>query len=223
MTYLTPKPRPTPRVFDRRVEFDPRSRSFPIAETIPRLAKPRSYTWKVPIQLDQGSEGACVGFAVSHEAAARPVEVKGVTNEVARGVYHLAQTLDQWDGENYDGTSVLAGMKAGQQRNWYTEYRWAFGLEDVLLAIGYRGPVVLGLDWFEGMMQTDAAGFLRPTGNVVGGHAILANRVNVREKFVGLHNSWGGDVNGKLTFDDLDMLLHRQGEAAIPVKRRKPE
>lgn len=211
----------TPRVFDRLVQFDARSRAFPVRALIAKAAKPRSYTWSVPVQLDQGSEGACVGFAVSHEAAARPVAVPGVTNEVARGVYHAARTLDEWEGEDYEGTSVLAGMKAGQQRKWYAEYRWAFSLEDVILAIGYHGPCVLGLNWYTGMMQLDDKGFLRPTGIVVGGHAILANRVNVREKWVGLHNSWGGAVNGKLTFDDLGMLLHQQGEACIPVKRAK--
>ena len=69
---MSPQSRPTPRVFDRLVQFDERSRAFPIRALIDADAKPRSYTWQCPVWLDQGTEGACVGFGVSHEAAARP-------------------------------------------------------------------------------------------------------------------------------------------------------
>jgi hypothetical protein len=208
---------------DRCVHFDERSRAFPIRALIPTTAKPRGYTWSCPIQLDQGSEGACTGFAVTQEAAARPVVVPGLTNDDARTVYYRARQLDEWEGEDYDGSSVLAAIKAGKELGWYSEYRWAFGLDDVILAIGYRGPVVLGVNWYTGMMQPDRDWYLRVTGIVEGGHAILANQVNVRDRWVGLRNSWGGACNGRITFDDLDRLLHEQGEAVIPTKRTKPK
>ena len=37
-----------------------------------------------------------------------------------------------------------------------------------------NGPVMLGIDWFEGMYHPDPYGSIRPTGQVVGGHGILA-------------------------------------------------
>jgi hypothetical protein len=61
--------------------------------------------------LDQGKEGACVGFAWSHELAAYPVRVE-VDDEFARSkIYAEAQKIDEWPGEAYHGTSVLAGAK----------------------------------------------------------------------------------------------------------------
>lgn len=211
------------RVFDRRIQFDNRSRNFPIRMALPSVAPPRSYTWSCPIWLDQGSEGACVGFSVAQEAAARPVSVKNVTTDTAQWVYRRAQELDIWPGQDYDGTSVIAGIKAGKELGWYQEYRWAFGLNDLILALGYKGPAVLGINWYEGMFDTDARGLVHVTGSIVGGHAILATGVSVKKKLVRLHNSWGQDwgLGGDcyISFDDLNRLLHEEGEACIPVKR----
>lgn len=61
---------------DRLVQFDERSRGYGIVPLLEAQDKtqPRSYTWGCDIRtLDQGREGACVGFAWAGEAAARPV------------------------------------------------------------------------------------------------------------------------------------------------------
>jgi len=214
---------------DRRVEFDEKSREYPIRKLIAKAARPRSYTWAVPggLFLDQGSEGACTGFAVAHEAAARPVSVKSITNQIARDIYHRARELDEWPGEDYEGSSVIAAIKAGQEKGWYEEYRWGFSLLDALLAISYRGPGIAGLNWFTGMMNTDSNGFIRPTGVVEGGHAILVRGVSVKGKYIRLRNSWGSDwgINGDcfLSFEDFERLLHEDGEFCIPVKRKLGE
>lgn len=207
----------------RRVSFDERSRNFPIRAIMPTGARPRSYTWACPVWLDQGQEGACVGFAVSHEAAARPVSVKGITNDTAKALYDRARQLDEWPGESYSGTSVLGGVKAGQEKGWYAEYRWSFSLEDLILAIGYKGPAVLGVNWYDSMFDTDKNGLVKVTGSIAGGHAILARGVNIRQKLVCLRNSWGRDwgLDGDcfISFDDLKKLLYEDGEACVPVKR----
>ena len=209
------------RKFDRIPQFDPRSREFPIRTLVGDRAL-RSYTWNGAPHLDQGVEGACVGFGWTHEAGARPV-VRAVTKQDAFDLYRRAQQLDAWPGEAYDGTSVLAGAKAAQEKGWLGEYRWAFSLTDLLLAVGYKGPVVIGVNWYEGMMDTDHAGFIAPTGDIVGGHCTLVKGVSVRNKTVRIHNSWGPSwgVNGDafLSFDGLDYLLKQQGEACIAIQR----
>ena len=207
---------------DRVVHFDEESRKFPITAIVP--PKPRSYTWRCDTWLDQGQEGACVGFSWAHELAGKPKPVKDVTNILAQAIYQDAQKNDEWPGENYEGSSVLGGAKAVQAMGYIGEYRWAFGLDDLILALGHAGPAVLGINWYEGMFTPDADGFVRPGNSAIaGGHAILAIGVSVKGKYVKLHNSWGRDWghNGeaKITFEDLDRLLHEQGEACVPVSR----
>lgn len=212
------------RTFDRIHQFDPRSRMFSISSVVPR--SPRSYTWRVDGWLDQGTEGACVGFAWSHEAMARPVVYPAMTNEAARNVYRMAQKVDEWDGEAYEGTSVLAGAKIMKQLGFIGSYRWAFGLEDLKNAVGYAGPAVLGVNWYTSMFNPDGDGFLRVNGQLAGGHAILAHGVNVRGGYFKVHNSWGKGwgQNGeaKISFDDMDLLLRNQGEACVPMQRSWP-
>jgi len=207
---------------DRIVHFDEKSREYPI-RTLVATKKPRSYTWKVNSWLDQGSEGACVGFSWSHELAGRPKEVVGVTNLTARAVYQRAQQIDEWDGESYEGTSVLAGAKTIQEMAYMKEYRWAFGLDDLILAVGYQGPAVLGVNWYKSMYDIDSKGFIRVEGDLLGGHAIVCNGVSIKGQYFTLHNSWGIDwgINGecKISFDDMRRLLAEQGEACIPVIR----
>lgn len=213
---------------DRLQEFDERSRAYPVREllTTEQQRKPRSYTWRLAERLDQGSEGACVGFAWAHEAAARPAVIRGLAEADAREVYRRAQQLDAWPGENYSGTSVIAGAKACQERGWLTEYRWAFGIDDLELAVGYKGPAVLGLDWHAGMLRPDANGRIHPSGPVVGGHAIVCVGVNVKHQTFRLVNSWGagwGFVGScYILREDLARLLDADGEACVPVVRKRP-
>jgi len=220
----------------RRVQFDERSRNFP-SRALPALGaarSPRSYTWRVGTWLDQGREGACVGYGFAHELAARPVVVPGVTNEVARAIYHDAQRLDPWDGgayegaePYYEGTSVLAGARALTRLGHYSEYRWAFGEEDLALAVGYHGPAVIGVDWYEGMYDaTREGGFLlRPTGRVVGGHCVLIYGLNLRGGYYRVWNSWGrswgDDGTARITREDMVRLLADDGEACVPVRRAR--
>jgi hypothetical protein len=234
----------TERTLDRLIEFDERSRNFRAIEGIETNLF-RSYTWSCGVYNDQGSEGACVGFAWSHELSARP-KIHLADASVALNIYNRARQLDQWPGEDYSGTSVLAGVKAATEivnsagQPLYGGYRWAFGLQDVVKVVGYRGPVVLGINWYYNMYFPDDKGFIHVDGDVVGGHAILCNGVRIVKKnsalpatwdnidldksYARLHNSWGmsyglgGDAFVTLT--DLGKLLDDDGEACIPTLRR---
>lgn len=219
---------------DRRLtripRFDDRSRTYKVTEIIENTT-PRSYTWGCDAHLDQGTEGACVGFAFAHELIAKPSVVKGVDAKFAREkIYWEAQKIDEWTGGDYpganpqyEGTSVLAGVKAVKNLGYISEYRWAFGLEDLVLAVGRKGPAVLGLNWYEGMFDVHSCGYIHVTGELMGGHAILCKGVNVTDKYFVLHNSWGSSwgTNGdaKISWDEMEMLLHEDGEAVVPLVR----
>jgi len=217
---------------DRIIEFDEKSKEYPITSIL-KSKKLRSYTWRCNAWFNQGQEGACVGFGITHELSARPAEVPSLSNSYARqSIYWEAQKTDPWDGGAYpganpfyEGTSVLAGVKIAQKLGWFESYRWSFGLEDLILGVGHNGPAVMGLRWYENMYNPDQDGFIIPTGKCVGGHCILCNGVNIKEKRFTLHNSWGQTwgINGEcyISFNAMEKLLNEQGEACFFIKRHK--
>jgi hypothetical protein len=241
---------------DRRFQLDWRSLDYPVDAALALRAttptyRPRSYSWALRTWLDQGTEGACVGFAFAHDLAARPAEVKNLTRAYAVGLYHDAQRIDEWAGGAYpganpfyEGTSVLAGAKVCTTRGFYSSYYWGLSLEEVARGVAYFGPAVLGLDWYEGMLEPDSNGFIHPSGRWVGGHAIVAvgiqvhykrgvlnwfrrtwNDVDLDRSYLTLHNSWGPGwgKNGRarLSLSDFNKLLGANGEACFPVRTRK--
>ena len=213
--------------------FDVRSRNFGIRELIDEPVDYRKRTWKLPgnFPLDQGAEGACVGFGWAGELAATPA-VWPNKNTSAFTLYHKAQEEDRAMGNNWsEGASVLAGAKASQKLGMLRRYHWAFGIEDVILALVRKGPVVLGINWYSSMYETDPEGRVSVQGHIVGGHCILANGFWPRcPLFDGQHavvwvNSWGTSYGrngwGFITTKDLNRLLSEQGEACIATDVRK--
>lgn len=219
---------PEQRVFDRRPRWDVRNDFFRAAAAPETVGQElRSFTWKPGETLDQGNEGACVGFGFEGELLARPLIVRPADPEGdARSIYHDARLVDEWVGEDYEGTSVLAGAKVLVSRGHITGYRWAKTVSELALAVGYLGPAVIGVDWHTGMDQADSAGFIHVDGPVRGGHCLLVYSVAIvtRKRVVpyfGLRNSWGDPAMLKVSFDDMAKLLAEFGEACIPTGRRR--
>jgi len=216
----------------RLVNFDIKSKSYPITEII-KQKTPRSYTWGCDQHLDQGRDGACVGFSMVHELIARPAKIINLDEKFAKEkVYWEAQKIDPWPGGSYpgattfyEGTSILAGIKILKKLGYIDSYRWAFGLSDLVMAIGYAGPAVIGIPWYSGMFNVHSCGQLHIGGTVAGGHAVLVKGVNVKNKTFTLHNSWGtawgNNGDALISWDEMARLLHEQGEAVIPVGRRR--
>lgn len=222
--YLSRDPR-----LDRIPQWDERNRDFPIRALIRPEMAPRSYTWASPIVLDQGNEGACVGFAWAHELAARPVKVAAVSSDFARRLYHEAQDNDEWPGHDYEGSSTLGGAKAVSLRGYMQQYRWALDLNDLVMAVGHHGPVIVGINWYDSMFVPDAMGNIKisPNSSVAGGHDILINAVSIHLGKFGLVNSWGygWGLKGRcfLSWDDMNRLIFGEnGDACVPIRRMNP-
>ncbi len=220
------------RRLDRIQQFDERSRYFPIRAVVPDAL--RSISWPCRPRLDQGREGACVGFSWSHELAAYPVQARGIDNATALFYYHEAQKIDEWPGEAYSGTSVLAGAKVALAQGYIAEYRWAFSIDEALRAISHAGPVVLGIPWKDSMYDPRPDGLLDCSGKVIGGHAILARGLRLRSRLAGvaepvirLRNSWGADWGTNrgdcfIRVSELEALLKEGGDCCVPLGRKLP-
>jgi hypothetical protein len=208
---------------------DARDRRYPM-ETLIAAAPSRSHRyWNAGWRGDQNrvvdpdgqvrAKPWCVSFSVLHllEAMGRA----GTPDSWdPRWLYHEAQKVDQWEGENYDGTSVRAGLDVLRREGVIAEYRWTWTLDTLLAAVIDHGPVVVGTNWYDGMFTPDADGFIWPTGRVAGGHAYMVSGGNLNLEFARIDNSWGpwGDRGrAKMTFEVLARLLAEQGEAATVV------
>ena len=236
------------RTFDWAPRFDERSLNFraaPQAVALPTGGR----IWRTGPTLDQGEEGACVGFACAGEAAASPARVPNVTDAYARAWFHRAQYLDEWPGQDYPGTSVLAGCLVGRERGCWSGFRWAKSAEEFASAVVRTGPGVAGITWREDSYDTDALGVLRASGAVVGGHAILVfgfipavpsqymrNRLaslGLLDGFDSLgdaaflvQNSWGSgwgkEGRALVPVSIMRDWVRARAELAIPVGRRVP-
>ena len=219
------------------------------------IREPRSYSWAYfqldqmhGVGRDMRGSGGCGGFGTTMEAAARPVPVFGdparysldedTIARQARALYYRAQEIDPWEGgaapgvtPYMEGTSGLAAVKAAVERGWYAEYRWALGpgpeaaAHDVILSLGYFGPVMLGTNWYEDMYDAVPGAsdelFLDVSGRAVGGHWWVATRYSKKLDAIWTPNSWGGQGAGWIRRGDLVKLLAEDGEACIPTRRTR--
>lgn len=209
----------------RLPEFDPKSKKFSVRAFLDPQLPLRSYTWSIPEDdiLDQGNEGSCVGHGYAHEVSARPVKFQ-MTSTDALWIYRRGQVLDIWFGEDYDGTSVLAGAKACVELGHYKEYRWAFTEQEMAHSVGYAGPVVIGVNWYSGMFNPDQNGYLRPDGFLAGGHCVMVNSFSARLNRYQIVNSWGLSWGNRgrayITRKDMARLIEEDGECCLPLRTK---
>lgn len=210
---------------DRRAFLHPENRNYAIRPYVQGVTR-KTTLWEIPknLPLNQGSEGACVGFGWSAQLAVGPI-LNPADNTYARQFYTDAQAIDATEGRSFtDGATVLAGAKVAQKRGLITGYKWAFGIQDVIDSLVAKGPVVLGLNWYDGMYETAAEGRVSVNGPLVGGHCILAsgyimNHPQWGGNWIRWTNSWGPAYgvqgNGFIREMDLAALLQQDGEAVI--------
>ena len=164
--------------------------------------------------LDQGQDGAS--------------PVRGMVSDyLALQVYRRAKEIDEWEGVDYDGTSVRAGMLVGREKGWWEGFKWAFNMTELKAALRF-GPVVLGVEWYDSMYEAPG-GRVVIDGPMVGGHCVLLTgyspNYNRRGPMFRWRNSWGKSygINGNAYIKPADLeriLFVAGGEAAVPVGRK---
>jgi hypothetical protein len=213
---------------------DSRDMLFEIAPRVEKR-KPISNEWKFAhgheLIMDQGEEGACVGFGLGYELALDPAPCPEMNNTFARRIYFAAQQRDKRPGgaypgakPHYEGTDLRSGLKVLCDAGACDTYERAYNVETTILGIGYNGPAVFGMMWTEGMSNPDAHGFIRPTGRQIGGHCLCGRAVNIEEDFIQFPQSWGRrhGVNGeiKMRLSHVQWLMDRDCEVYFTVGRK---
>lgn len=215
-----------PKGFGRRASLDERDRRH----LIPRRAiqeLPIRKTWSGGAVLDQGATPQCVGYAGWGWLSGGPILNKPKFSPTE--LYHEAQKRDEWDGEDYDGSSTRGLFKALTDLGFVSGYQWAFDVEPIIAHVLTVGPVCVGTDWYAGMTQPDAKGFLNTTGHIQGGHEWRIVGAD-REKrcpdgtagAFRMINSWGRDwaAQGRayVSFATVDRLIVEQNGEACTAK-----
>ena len=211
----------------RQVSVDIRDRNFLIKDKI--IVSPKKITSKYWVDNEwwgnQGNTPQCVGYAWAHWIEDGPVTHGGIAPIIHPTlIYKEAQKLDEWIGENYDGTSVRGAAKYLQKNKKIGNYYWAYDVNTLINTVLNVGPVVVGTYWYLRMFYPDRNGLIRIGGPIVGGHAYVINGVDVNKKLFRIKNSWGRrwGANGSayISFNDMNTLIKMGGEICLATENR---
>jgi hypothetical protein len=222
--------------FSRRVAADDRDRAFPMRRLLGAPVQRISKHWPVfAPALNQGQTGTCVGHAwKGWMLAALVLSTEPEAEPTAFTIYREAARDDEWtdnDGEADGpenglqwGTSVRAAAKALQKRGLIGSYTWAWDAETAIDWLCRRGPVCIGVNWYQGMVNLGADAVLRSTGRILGGHAVVLLGWSEERGMVRVLNSWGSSWGQQgrawLPGELLDRLIREQGEAVTALEVR---
>jgi hypothetical protein len=219
----------------RHVEHDERSRAFAVqpARDVTKLVSVR-HRRRVGI-YDQGAPvryrgatypdglGSCVANAGAGVLSTAPFTHRFHEATAVR-FYARVTAADEFPGAwppDDTGSSGLAFAKLARTLGLIDRYDHAFSLEATLTAMQTRA-VMLGLTWRTGADQPDPDGRIHPlTGDVRGGHEIVADELDVENRRVWLTQSWGlgYGLRGRcwVSWDDLGAWLADDGDATVLI------
>lgn len=195
---------------------DHRDKNYPLSAILPKKAAniTRRMWRSSTFWGNQGETSQCVAYSWLHYIHHGPLYWPGKNPVMEPAeVYKQAQEIDEWPGENYEGTSVRAGAEVLKKWGWILEYRWGYSMDELIQAVLHIGPVVVGTDWLTGMFEPDSKGFIRATGWPAGGHAWLIDGIDTKQQYFRLKNSWGRGwaLKGQayISFKDLEYLINQ--------------
>jgi Papain family cysteine protease len=181
-----------------------------------------------PVVLDQGDTPHCVGYGTAGflaTAEAKTPDDPGIKNSDGERIYYECKVVDG-EPKAEDGSTVHSAAKV------------LLNVEKVIAAYGFldfanakkwidsSGPVVIGIDWYDGMEDTDKNGIIHATGGIAGGHCILWTGTDMVINGVGynrIRNSWGQSwgIGGDCFISDAELsplIDGSDGEALACLK-----
>lgn len=178
--------------------------------------------------LDQGTEGACVGFAITNLLNANPKPgVRG--NKEAFDFYHRITVADRYEGDwrtGQSGTSIRDGAKQAKSEGLFSGYAFTADVDVMLKWLMLKGPLYVGVPWYRSMDKI-SQGYARifKDSGIRGWHSIsidgydLTTGDEYKDNLV-YPNSWNHKQEFKLSVMGLRFLMSHPGAGAItPVER----
>jgi len=186
---------------------------------------------KVPVILDQGQEGACTGFGLAavvnyhlhNRQDSAPPKTKPVTKKEqgasARMLYEMAKRYDEWQGENYEGSSIRGAMKGWSRHGVCAWADWPYDakkpgrltpqrqraaldrplgayyrvrhlhLNQMQAALTEAGILYASAQVHEGWQKVGKDGIIPYSKTMIGGHAFAI--VGYDRGGFWIQNSWG--------------------------------
>ena len=168
---------------------------------------------------NQGQSSMCVGFSWRHWLIDGPILQTNPDLINAGQIYYRAKKVDEWAGENYNGTSIRGGAKVLKTLGYISTYSWATTIEQVINVLLSQGPLVVGTSWMTNMYKPNKEGIINISGMDSGGHAYVLNGIDTDKGLIRIKNSWGQQwgQSGRAYIDinDFYKLLTKGGYACI--------
>lgn len=203
-----------------RDQFDERDHLMRVYLPVIKLPKAIDWTSKMSPVRDQGDEGICVGFATSvgMKEYQEQQDYQQLVLLSPRFVYSECKKIDGMPRS--EGTTirsamiVLAANGVCQEKFWpyvphqrnkaqkgasrdakrfrVKAYARVLNLSELRHTLATKGPCVIGIQVFEGMMRTRTGIVPMPKKNEesLGGHAICPVGYDDSKKLVKFKNSW---------------------------------
>jgi len=211
-----------------RIPSPPDSRDYDLRRFMldyPGVEKKES-DWDFPLEpLDQKEYNHCCGFSAANWGINSPINTP-FTNEDGHRFYYECKEIE---GEpKKENGAYLRSVGKVLKNNKHTEaYAFAYDIDTIKHWLLYKGPIIVGTIWTEGMFTPDENNIAHPTGAILGGHAYLLNEWRI-DNYIGIQNSWGASwgVNGKayISQEDFENIFANGGEALAAVEIvKKPQ
>lgn len=224
-----------------RDKFD--ERDYLMRAYLPLIKLPKKIDWapKMSPVRDQGEEGTCVGFAVAvgMKEYQEMLDYKKLVGLSPRFVYAEAKKIDGMP--DLEGTTVRAAMRILKTKGVCQEKFWPYqplqknkakqgadsdakrfriityarilNLDELRLSLATKGPCVIGIEVFSGMMKTKTGVVPLPKKGErsIGGHAIAACGYDDEKELVKFKNSWskkwGTEGFGYLPYEYIERYM----------------
>ncbi len=198
------------------------------------------HTAKMTPVRDQGDEGTCVGFSsvAGMKEYQEKIDYKKYVELSPRYLYAECKKIDRSAGE---GTTIRTAMKvlkhlgvcrekfwpykphqkdrakagavSDAKKNRVLTYARIVDLYELKAGLAQKGPCVIGVDVFRGMMETRTGVIPLPKRGekVLGGHAICPVGYDDNKGLIKFKNSWserwGEKGYGYLSYDYIDKYM----------------